>query len=158
MCRPSLQVARGKDMKPQFDVSNAGEMKKVVIRGKYHGEKTFPSLNNLLNEYGRMPVLGNKMKRKHQEVCSWEIRRQLKRYETQYPLIVHYRYFEPSKGQKRDYPNIHALTSKIFLDALQDCNVIPNDGPMWVLNETHDFFYTDEEPYIEIYLEEITGK
>ena len=144
-------------MRLQFEVPDNCTMPKVVIRGRFHGEKTFPSLNNLLSEYGRLPVAGGRMKRKHQETCEWIIRTQIRDYKAQKPLIIHYRYFEPSRGQKRDYANIHAFCSKVFNDALQTCKIIPDDSPRWVLNETHDFFYAEKgaEPYIEIYLEEV---
>lgn len=142
-------------MKPQFEIPNNCTMPKVVISGRFHGDKTFPSLNNLLAEYGRHPKAGNRMKQRHQETCEWMIRSQLRGYTAEKPIVIHYRYFEPGRGQKRDYANVHCMASKIFNDALQTCKVIPNDSPKWVLNETHDFYYTDGEPYIEVYLEEI---
>ena len=50
--------------------------------------------------------------------------------------------------------NIFSMADKSFEDALQDCKVIENDNPDWVINATHEFFYTDGEPYIEIEIEE----
>lgn len=147
----------GDFMKPQFEVPENCTMPKVVISGRYHKDKTFPSLNNLLAEYGKKPHAGNQMKQVFQRVCADMIRLQIGGYKATRPLVIHYRYFEPARGQKRDYANIHSMASKVFNDALQMKNieVIPNDGPEWVLNETHDFYYTDGEPYIEVYLEEI---
>lgn len=144
--------------KLQFEIPENCEMKKVVIAGNYFNGKTFPSLNNLLAEYSAHPNRGNSMKRKYQGICNDEIRMQLPNYSAKKPIILHYRYFEPQDGHLRDYPNIHGFVSKIFCDSLQDCKVIPNDNPKWLLNETHDFFYLPErwgEPYIEIYIEEI---
>ena len=144
-------------MKPQFDVTKADGMKKVVISGAYYGNKTMPSLNNLLVAYGRKPVVGTSLKKKFQNICAWEIREQLGKYTATKPLILHYRYFEPSDGHKRDFTNCHYFCGKVFADALQDCEVIPDDSPKYLVNETTDFGYVPkgEEPYIEIYLEEV---
>lgn len=143
----------------QFTDYENTTMPKIVISGNYYGTKTFPSLNNLLAEYSAHPKRGNSMKRKFQKICDDEIRTQLPGYVAKNPIIIHYRFFEPQDGHYRDYPNIHSFCSKVFCDALQDCKVIPNDNPRWLLNETHDFFYLPEkwgEPYIEIYIEEVT--
>ena len=43
---------------------------------------------------------------------------------------------------------------KIIEDALVKCKVLPDDRPEYVKNTTHEFFYTDDEPYIEVYIEE----
>ena len=145
-------------LKLQFKVSRKCVLPKVVISGNYFGSKTFPSLNNLLNEYGFSPQRGNTMKRKFMNICVEEIENQLSDYKVKKPIILHYRYFEPRDGHYRDYPNIHSFFSKVFCDALQKCEVIPRDDPRYLLNETHDFFYLKEnygEPYIEVYIEEI---
>lgn len=142
----------------QFNVPDNCTMPKVVIAGNYYDSKTMPSLNNLLSEYGKHPKAGNTLKRKFQRICNDEIRLQLPGYQVKHPVILHYRYFEPRDGHYRDFPNIHGFCSKVFCDALQDCQVIPNDNPRYLLNETHDFFYLPEkwgEPYIEIYIEEV---
>ena len=99
------------------------------------------------------------MKRKYERICCDEIRMQLPGYQAKNPIILHYRYFEPRDGHVRDVTNIHAFCSKVFCDSLQVCKVIPNDNPKWLLNETHDFFFLPEkwgEPYIEIYIEEVS--
>lgn len=142
-------------MKLQFEIPDNCTMPKVVISGNYHGDKTFPSLNNLLADFARAPQIGGSTKRKYKDICSWEIRSQLRGYKAEKPLILHYRFYEPSRGQKRDLPNVMSFFDKCFEDALQDCGVIPNDSPKWMLNITHDFFYTDGEPYVEVYIEEV---
>jgi len=145
-------------MKPQFDVTTANGMPKVIIAGNYYGTKCMPTLNNLLAAYGKAPKAGGAMKRKYQNIAAWDIREQLGNWKAEKPLIVHYRYFEPRDGHPADHSNTHSFASKVFLDALQDCGVIQNDGPKWVLNETHDFFYLPDkygEPRIEVYLEEV---
>lgn len=145
-------------MKLQFENYENCIFPKLVIQGNYYGSKTFPSLNNLLAEYGCSPQRGNTMKRKFMNICNDEIRMQLKGYKAEKPVIIHYRYFEPLDGHYRDFPNVHAFFSKVFCDSLQKCKVIPNDNPRFLKNETHDFFYLPEkfgEPYIEVYIEEI---
>lgn len=128
---------------------------KVIIKGAYYGEKTLPSLNDLLREYGRHPKAGNKMKQDCMWICIGAIRKWLKGYKvTNPPVILHYKFYEPRKSQKRDVMNVFTMCDKCFEDALQSCNIIENDNPMWVSNTTHEFFYTDGEPYIEIEIEE----
>lgn len=146
-------------MKLQFEIPENCEMKKVVITGNYYNGKTFPSLNNLLAAYGAHPKQGGAMKKKYERICCDEIRMQLPGYKASNPIILHYRYFEPRDGHIRDVTNVHAFCSKVFCDSLQACKIIPNDSPKYLLNETHDFFFLPEkwgEPYIEVYIEEVT--
>ena len=145
----------------QFEIPESCNMRKVVIAGNYYGSKTFPSLNNLLAAYATHPKQGGKMKKKFEGICCDEIRMQLADYKAQKPIIIHYRFFEPQDGHYRDNMNIFSMFDKCFEDSLQVCKVIPNDNPKFMLNTTHDFFYLPEkwgEPYVEIYIEEITDE
>ena len=145
-------------MNLQFNIPDNCTMPKVVITGNYYGTKCFPSLNNLLAEYGYSPQRGNNLKRKFMNICNDEIRMQLNGYKAEKPIILHYRFFEPRDGHYRDFPNIHSFFSKVFCDSLQKCGVIPNDNPKYLRNETHDYFYLPDEygePYIEVYVEEL---
>lgn len=126
-----------------------------VIRGRFYGDKTFPSLNDYLHECGKNPKNGGKMKRDYMMVASNAIRLQLRRLKVNRPIILHYRFYEPRKGQRRDFMNIFSLADKVIQDALQQCKVIPDDGPDWVKNTTHEFYYTDKEPWIEVVIEEL---
>ena len=83
------------------------------------------------------------------------IRRDLKRFKTDKPIILHYTFAEPYKGNKRDIGNIFALADKFIEDALRDCKVIPDDGPQYVVNFTHEFIYTDGTPFIRVEIEEV---
>ena len=83
------------------------------------------------------------------------IRRDLKRWKASAPVILHYTFAEPKKGAKRDRGNIFGLADKFIEDALRDCGTIPDDDPKHVLNFTHDFIYTDGEPYIRVEIEEV---
>ena len=51
--------------------------------------------------------------------------------------------------------NIFSLADKFIEDALRDCKVIPDDGPKYVKNCTHEFFYTNGTPYITVVIEEV---
>ena len=95
------------------------------------------------------------MKRQYVMIAANAIRRDLKRWKTSEPVILHYTFAEPKKGIKRDRGNIFGLADKFIEDALRDCGVIPDDNPKYVLNFTHDFIYTDGEPYIRVEIEEI---
>ena len=128
---------------------------KFTIRGAYCGDKTLPSLNQYLSEIGRNPKAGGRYKKQYVMVIINAIRRDLKRWRTNKPVILHYTFAEPRKGAKRDYGNIFALADKFIEDALRDCKVIPDDNPNYVKNFTHEFLYTDGEPYIEVEIEEI---
>ena len=145
-------------MKLQFELPDNCTMPRVIISGNFFGSKTFPSLNNLLAEYGFSPQRGNSMKRKFMNICNDEIRMQLGNYKVKHPIILHYRFFEPRDGHVRDVINVFAMFSKCFEDALQICGVIPNDNPTWLKNDTHDFFFLLEkwgEPFVEVYIEEL---
>ena len=130
--------------------------KKVFIRGRFYGDKTLPSLNDAIAEYARHPKAGGKIKNDCKWICIAAIRKCLKGWKvTNPPIVLHYKFYEPNRGQRRDFLNIFDWADKCFEDALQDCKIIENDNPDWVINATHEFFYTENEPYIEIEIEEI---
>ena len=129
--------------------------KKVFIRGRFYGDKTLPSLNDAITEYARHPKAGSKMKDDCKWICIAAIRKCLKDWKvTNPPIVLHYKFYEPNRGQRRDVMNIFDWADKCFEDALTACKTIGNDNPDWVINATHEFFYTDGEPYIEIEIEE----
>ena len=98
-----------------------------TIRGAFCGDKCFPSLNDYLAEIGRNPKCGGKYKRQYIMIATNAIRRDLKRFKTDKPIILHYTFAEPYKGNKRDRGNIFSLADKFIEDALRDCKVIPDD-------------------------------
>lgn len=130
-------------------------IKAFVIKGKYHKEKTFPGLNEYIAALGTNPRKGGRMKVEYEMIACNAIRRELKRWKTEKPVILHYKFYEPQKGQKRDYMNIFSFADKVIEDALQKCGVIKDDDPRYVKNTTHEFFYTDTTPRIEVVIEEI---
>ena len=128
---------------------------KVTIRGEYYGDKTLPSLNDYLAEIGKNPKAGGRFKADYTKPCISAIRRCLRGWKvTRPPVILHYTFYEPSKGHKRDISNVHALCAKFFEDALQQCGTIENDNPKWISGFTSEFHWIDTEPYIEIEIEE----
>ena len=128
---------------------------KVTIRGTYYGSKTLPSLNDYIAEVGRNPKAGGRFKVDYSKPCVSAIRRCLRGWKvTRPPVILHYKFYEPKKGKKRDVMNIFALCDKFFEDSLQQAGVIENDNPDWIENTTHEFFWIEGEPYIEIEIEE----
>lgn len=145
-------------MKPEKSLESVTDSlicKTFTIRGTYYGNKTLPSLNNYISELGTNPRAGAKFKRDFMIIITNAIRRDLRRFKTSKPIILHYTFAEPRKGQKRDRMNIFSLADKFIEDALRDCGVIPDDNPDYVKNCTHDFLYTDREPYIKVTIEEV---
>lgn len=129
--------------------------KAFTIRGAFFGDKCFPSLNQYIQELGRNPRCGAKLKKQCVMIAANAIRRDLGRYKTTKPVILHYVFGEPMKGNKRDYGNIFGLADKFIEDALRDCKVIPDDNPRFVKNFTHEFLYTNGEPFIRVEIEEV---
>lgn len=128
---------------------------KIIIKGEFYGNRTFPSLNDYIAEIGKNPKAGGRMKKEYMWVCIAAIRKCLKGWKvTRPPIVIHYRFYERNKGIKRDVMNIFAACDKFFEDALQSCGTIENDNPAWVENTTHEFFWITGEPYIEIEIEE----
>ena len=139
----------------QFEKERCEGMKCVKIFGRYHGEKCFPSLNNLLAAYGSTPYKGNAMKQKFQNICINEIRAQLRKWKAEHPVILHYYFYEPNKGKVRDNLNVYMMADKCCSDAFVKCGVLVDDNPKYLLNTTHDFFRTSGAPGFEVYIEEV---
>ena len=128
-------------------------MKRFVIEGTYYKNNVFPSLNNYINALQRSPFIGNRMKQEYEDITSLMIRTQLKDWQAQYPVVIHYVFTERDKGKKRDRMNVFAFADKVVEDALVKCGTLKDDSPEYVLNATHEFQYGT--PKIEISLEEI---
>ena len=130
-------------------------MPKVVIYGAFYGSRTFPSLNDYLNEIVKNPKAGGRMKAEYMNICISFIRKSLMGWKvTKPPVILHYRFYERNKGIRRDVSNIFSFVAKVFEDALQKCGTIKNDNPDWIIGFMPEFYWIDGEPYIEIEIEE----
>ena len=125
------------------------------IEGCYWKDKCFPSLNNYISELGRNPKEGGRFKKRYVNIACHCISQDLGQWHTENRVYLHYTFAEPSKGQKRDFDNVCGLAQKFILDALRDMNVIPDDKPTYVAGFDFKFLYTDDEPYIEVEIEEI---
>lgn len=123
--------------------------------------KTFPikGLNELLA--GRMydyrtKKYHNKVKSDNDRVCCVAIRRDLKGVKLKTPIRCTYYIYAQDKRHDRN--NLESATTKSFLDALQQCGCIKSDGFDYVLDSV---FYSDvcqENPRIEVIIEEVEGE
>ena len=131
-------------------------IKKVTIKGQFHRNFTFPSLNDYLQACGFSPLQGAKMKKDFELICAMETRKQLKKTKFEPPVCFHYKFYEPSKARsrKRDCGNIFAMFDKCFEDAFVACRYLPDDGPKYVLMPTAEHYFTDGIPYVEIFIED----
>ena len=128
---------------------------KVVISKK---NNTFPikGLNELLagRFYDfRTKRYHNKVKADNDKVCCVAIRRDLANVKITKPIRCTYHIYAPDK--RHDRGNIYAAVEKSFLDALQQRNVIKNDGFDDVMDSV---FYTEidkNNPRIEVIIEEL---
>ena len=93
------------------------------------------------------------MKKECLMIACGAIRTQLRKYHTDKPIIIHYKFYEPNI--KRDKDNIFSMVSKTVQDALQECHVIDNDGWKNVENFTHEFYVDRKNPRIEVEIEEV---
>ena len=125
------------------------------IKGCYYKKHCFPGLNEYIHALGTNPRAGARMKKDYQMIACNAIRLGLGRFRTDKPIILHYHFQEPQKGQKRDRMNIFAFADKVILDALQKCGVIQDDGPKHVINTSHTFDYTDNDPSIRVAIQEV---
>lgn len=125
------------------------------IRGKFYKGHCFPGLNDYIHEIGKNPKAGNRMKQQYQMIACNAVRLGLKRFKTDKPIILHYTFKEPKKGNKRDRMNVFSFADKVIEDALQKCDVIVNDDPAHVVNTTHEFEYTNGIPSIIVRIEEV---
>ena len=125
----------------------------VVIEGNFWGRnKTFPSWNDVLAQYGRKPQIGNRTKQEMQMMCVNAIRRQLN-LTIDTPIRITYTFYEPDR--KRDLGNL-LFVDKIFEDALQVCGVIKNDNQNFVKGIVANEVQIDKNrPRVVVEIEEL---
>lgn len=126
-----------------------------TIKGAFYGDKCFPGLNDLLHEAERHPKAYNDMKRKYQGIAVNAIRRDLRGYKARGRVFPIYKFYEPLNGKIRDYDNIQSAARKIINDALVKTKTIEDDKPKFLMCGTNEFYYTKNEPKIEVYLMEV---
>ena len=125
----------------------------VEISGNFWGRnKTFPSWNDVLAQYGRKPQIGNRTKQEMQMMCVNAIRRQLN-LTIDKPIKITYTFYEPDR--KRDLGNL-LFVDKIFEDAMQVCGVIKNDDQNFVKGIVANEVQIDKDsPRVVVEIEEI---
>lgn len=128
-----------------------------IIGRHWKNEKTFPSLNDYIAELGKNPKAGGRMKSKYEKIACDAFRLAYKSKKITDRITLHYRFYEPESGQKRDHMNVFSFADKVIQDALQKCGALKDDSPQYVDGGriTHEFFYTDGIPKIEIEIEKI---
>lgn len=131
---------------------------KVVISKK---NKTFPlkGLNELLS--GRMynyrtKKYHNYIKRDNDKICSIAIKRDLKGIKLKTPIRCTYYIYAQDK--RHDRGNLYSATEKSFLDALQSCKNLKNDGFNEVLDSVFHTEVDNINPRIEVIIEEVEGE
>lgn len=120
--------------------------------------KAFPikGLNELLA--GRMydyrtRKYHNRVKADNDRVCCVAIRRDLKGVSIAKPIKCTYYIYAPDK--RHDRGNLYSATEKSFLDALQQCKVIKNDGFDDVLDSVFHTTVDKAFPRVEVIIEEM---
>lgn len=120
--------------------------------------KSFPikGLNELLA--GRMynyrtKKYHNRVKVDNDRVCCVAIRRDLKGVSIKKPIRCTYHIYAPDK--RHDRGNLYCATEKSFLDALQQCKVIKNDGFDDVLDSVFHTTVDRAFPRVEVIIEEM---
>lgn len=120
--------------------------------------KAFPikGLNELLA--GRMydyrtKKYHNRIKTDNDRVCCLAIRRDLKGVSIARPIKCTYYIYAPDK--RHDRGNLYSATEKSFLDALQQCKVIKNDGFDDVLDSVFHTTVDKAFPRVEVIIEEM---
>lgn len=123
--------------------------------------KVFPirGLNELLA--GRMydyrtKKYHNRVKSDNDKVCCVAIRRDLKGVTLKTPIKCTYYIYAQDK--RHDRGNLYSATEKSFLDALQSCKNLKNDGFNEVLDSVFHTEVDNLNPRIEVIIEEVEGE
>jgi hypothetical protein len=131
---------------------------KVVISKK---NKIFPlkGLNELLS--GRMynyrtKKYHNYVKSDNDRVCCVAIKRDLKGIKLKTPIRCTYYIYAQDK--RHDRGNLYSAAEKSFLDALQSCKNLKNDGFNEVLDSVFHTEVDNINPRIEVIIEEVEGE
>ena len=123
----------------------------LVIRPPYQGSK-FPTWNDMNRLNRANPKKGARAEKQYREDLGFMIRAaRPPKYSRQ--VRIGFIFFEPDN--RRDPDNIQYFL-KPFLDALQDCAVIPNDSRRYIRGFWSDFETDSKDPRIEVYISEVT--
>jgi Holliday junction resolvase RusA-like endonuclease len=126
---------------------------KVIIRGKFYGDRVSPSWNDRISASARHFAEGGKMERDFVMICANAIRMQLKGAKVKTPIGIRYTFYE--KDKRRDLGNL-AFIDKPFEDALHRCGYIYDDGPTYVRALSFSLGEVDSHnPRVEVDIEEL---
>lgn len=128
---------------------------KVVIPSK-RGSFPLKGLNELLDGRLYNPRTGkyhNPVKTENDRVCCAAIRRDLKGVKLKTPIKCTYYIFAQDK--RHDRGNLSSATEKSFLDALQTCKYLKNDGFSDVLDSEFHTELCRSNPRVEVIIEEV---
>ena len=128
---------------------------KVTIPGQ------MPNLNDYLQaertkfrtQNGKTNTKGNEMKKQWMNYSIVYIRKTLKGLQITNPVVLNYRFYEPN--QKRDLDNIAAFAMKVIQDSLVLAKVLKNDGWKQITGFNCEFFVSESNPRIELYILEV---
>ena len=126
---------------------------KVIINSK-NGKFPVKGLNELLagRIYNpRTKKYQNEIKEENDKVCRIAIRKYMRGVKIDKPIQC--TYFIYAKDKRHDRGNLSCAIEKSFLDALQECKVIKNDGYDDVLDGIFKSDIDKENPRVEIIIE-----
>ena len=116
----------------------------LIIQGR------LDNLNDYTKACRTSPIVGNKMKKRNEEIISGYIMQQLRGIQFKGKAYLHFRWIEPNRN--RDLDNV-CFAKKFILDALVSNGVIETDGWQGVAGFTDEFGVDPENPRIEVVIE-----
>lgn len=117
---------------------------KLVIYGR------LDNLNDYTKACRTDPRVGNRMKKKNEEIISGYIMQQMRGIRFGGRVYLHFAWIEPNRN--RDLDNV-CFAKKFILDALVSNGIIETDGWRGVLGFTDEFGVDADNPRIEVTIE-----
>lgn len=132
---------------------------KVIIPSR-NGKFPIKGLNELLKAEkhiwdARMKktIVSNKVKSDNDKICRLAIQKYMRGVKIEKPIICHFHVF--AKDKMHDRGNINSALEKSFMDALQQKNVIKNDGYDDVYDSEFHTSLDRLNPRVEVIIEEV---
>lgn len=121
-------------------------MKRFVIPGR------LPGLNEAFDAARRQKHVEAKTRSQCETRILCFLRRDLRRWRADGPVILHYTFYEESR--RRDKDNIFGYACKLIHDALVKGRYLKNDGWADIENVTFAWAVDKKRPRIEVEIEE----
>ena len=109
-------------------------------------ERRLPGLNDYTRVNRRNKYQANELKQDTEELICWQI---MRTPHTDVQVDVRFDWYEPRDS--RDHDNV-SFAQKFLLDAMVECEVIPDDSPKYVRHITHTFHTDSEHPRVVVTL------